>query len=155
MQFNKYILFTAAITLGVITLYSFAAFQSNTPMDASKNVLGGDLEICCTSPMTGFYRDGYCATGPSDHGRHVVCAVMTQAFLDYTKAQGNDLCTARPEYQFPGLKAGDKWCLCAVRWKEALEAGVAPKVILEATHAKALTIVSLEDLKAHVLETTN
>ena len=113
------------------------------------NVLGTPLKQCCTSPLTGFERDGFCHTGPHDRGRHVVCAVMTEAFLSYTKAQGNDLSTPRPEYRFPGLKPGDRWCLCALRWAEAERAGVAPSVDLEATHQSALKVVSLEALKAH------
>lgn len=99
--------------------------------------------------MTGFYRNGFCQTGPQDRGVHVVCAELTEAFLTYTKAQGNDLSTPRPEYNFPGLKPGDKWCLCAARWKEALDDGVAPAVDLEATHEAALNHVSLEELKAN------
>ena len=101
--------------------------------------------------MTGFYRDGLCQTGPQDRGVHVVCAELTEAFLTYTKAQGNDLSTPRPEYNFPGLKPGDKWCLCAARWKEALDDGVAPAVDLEATHEAALNHVSLSDLQANAL----
>lgn len=98
--------------------------------------------------MTGFYRDGCCHTGPDDRGRHVVCAVMTEEFLAYTKAQGNDLSTPRPEFRFPGLKPGDQWCLCALRWREAYLAGVAPLVVLEATHEKVLDYVRMEDLVA-------
>ena len=113
------------------------------------NVLGGELETCGCDPLTGFYRDGCCETGPDDHGTHVVCAVMTDAFLDFTRARGNDLSTPRPGLRFPGLGAGDRWCLCVSRWTEALEAGVAPPVVLEATHRKALDVVSLADLKAH------
>lgn len=113
------------------------------------NVLGTELEGCSTDPLTGFFRDGCCRTGPSDHGRHVVCSVMTTAFLAYTKARGNDLSTPRPEFQFPGLQPGDRWCLCALRWKEALEADVAPLVVLEATHVAALKYVDLQVLKVH------
>lgn len=120
-------------------------------MAENKNVLGNDLQSCCTSPMTGFYRDGLCQTGPQDSGVHVVCAELTEAFLTYTKAQGNDLSTPRPEYNFPGLKPGDKWCLCAARWKEALDDGVAPPVDLAATHSAALNHVSLADLKANAV----
>ncbi len=116
-----------------------------------RNVLGGPLETCCTSPMTGFYRTGKCETGPDDIGTHVVCARMTAEFLAFTKSRGNDLSTPAPWFRFPGLKPGDQWCLCVSRWKEALEAGVAPPVILEATHEKALEFVSLEDLKRHAL----
>ncbi len=118
-------------------------------MAESQNVLRGDLQSCCTSPMTGFFRDGVCQTGPQDRGVHVVCAELTEAFLSYTKAQGNDLSTPRPEHNFPGLKPGDKWCLCASRWKEAMDDGVAPPVVLESTHEAALRHVSLEDLKNH------
>ena len=119
--------------------------------NVTKNVLGTALQSCCTDPMTGFYRNGSCQTGPDDYGTHVVCALMTKEFLDYTLEQGNDLCTARPEYRFPGLKPGDKWCLCAVRWQEAFEAGVAPLVVLESTHEKALEFIKLEDLKVHMI----
>lgn len=112
-----------------------------------KNVLGTDLKIAGTNPVTGFYRDGYCTTGANDVGKHVIAATITDEFLAFTKAQGNDLTTAVPHYNFPGLKAGDCWCLCASRWKEAYEAGVAPPVNLEATHAKALEFVTLEQLK--------
>ncbi len=118
----------------------------------SQNVLGGALQTCCTSPMTGFYRDGCCQTGPEDRGRHVVCAEITEAFLSYTQAQGNDLSTPQPAYGFPGLKPGDKWCLCAARWKEALDDGVAPPVVLAATHVKALQQVALEDLQHHAVD---
>jgi uncharacterized protein (DUF2237 family) len=115
----------------------------------SKNVLGGALSPCSASPRTGFYRNGRCDTGAADVGMHVVCARMTAEFLAYTRSQGNDLSTPRPELGFPGLKPGERWCICAARWKEALEAGVAPPVILEATHAAALDIVPLADLERH------
>jgi uncharacterized protein len=121
-------------------------------MAESRNVMDGVLQTCCRSPMTGFYRDGLCQTGPQDMGVHVVCARVTEAFLRYTKAQGNDLSTPRPEYNFPGLKPGDRWCLCAARWKEALEDGVAPPVVLAATHKAALQHVSLADLQDHAIE---
>ncbi|MFQ3577936.1 MAG: DUF2237 domain-containing protein [Verrucomicrobiia bacterium] len=117
----------------------------------SQNVLGTELQPCCFLPMTGFYRDGLCRTGPHDAGLHVVCAEMTADFLAFSKAMGNDLLTPRPEFDFPGLKPGDRWCLCVSRWKEALEAGLAPKVILEATQATALEFVTLEDLKRHAV----
>jgi uncharacterized protein len=113
------------------------------------NVLGGDLRCCCTDPPTGFYRDGYCRTGPGDTGLHTVCARMTDEFLEFSCSRGNDLIT--PQFDFPGLKEGDRWCLCVTRWKEALEAGVAPPVDLEATHSSALEFVSLEELQAHTL----
>lgn len=121
-------------------------------MTAAKNVLGGPLEPCCTSPLTGFYRTGSCETGPEDRGTHVICAQVTAAFLAFTKSRGNDLITPAPEYGFPGLKPGDRWCLCATRWREALEAGVAPPVILAATHEAALRYVTLQDLLNHALD---
>jgi hypothetical protein len=117
-----------------------------------KNVLGEPLQPCSTDPTTGFYRTGRCETGPDDTGNHVVCAEMTEAFLRFTKAQGNDLSTPRPAWNFPGLEPGDRWCLCAARWQEALEAGVAPPVLLGATHEKALNTLRLEDLEAHALD---
>lgn len=107
-----------------------------------RNVLGGPLAACSTDPLTGFHRDGTCRTGPEDPGCHAVCARMTAEFLDFSRRRGNDLVTPRPEFHFPGLKPGDRWCLCAARWKEAHEAGVAPPVVLEATHEAALRIVS-------------
>jgi uncharacterized protein (DUF2237 family) len=113
------------------------------------NVLGTDLRCCCTYPLTGFYRDGYCRTGPGDTGLHTVCARMTEEFLDFSCSRGNDLVIPHPN--FPGLKEGDRWCLCVTRWKEALEAGVAPPVDLEATHSSALEFVNLEELQAHAL----
>jgi len=120
-------------------------------MSEATNVLGGALEICCVSPMTGFFRDGSCNTGGGDFGAHVICAQVTQEFLDYTKAQGNDLSTPVPGFNFPGLKPGDRWCLCASRWKEALDDGIAPPVVLESTHVAALEYVSLEELKQHAV----
>ncbi len=114
-----------------------------------KNVLGSALIIAGTDPLTGFYRDGFCCTGPQDSGKHVVAAVMTDLFLQFTLAMGNDLITPYPASNFPGLKAGDRWCLCASRWKQAFDAGFAPPVILEATQEKALLYTSLEILKAH------
>ena len=116
---------------------------------AARNVLGTPLQVCGLDPATGFFRTGCCETGPDDLGRHVVCAVMTQGFLDYTVAKGNDLVTPRPEWGFPGLRPGDRWCLCATRWLEADQDGVAPPVVLEATHEAALQIVPLERLTAH------
>ncbi|MCC5611575.1 DUF2237 domain-containing protein [Nostoc sp. CHAB 5834] len=120
-------------------------------MTEAKNVIGGNLEACCTSPITGFYRDGFCRTGGQDFGSHVVCAQVTSEFLEFTKSHGNDLSTPVPDFNFPGLKPGDRWCLCASRWQEALDAGVAPPVILSATHARALEMVSLDELKKHAL----
>ena len=117
-----------------------------------KNVLGGELKACCTDPMTGFYRDGFCRTGPDDVGRHTVCIVTTDEFLAYSKSVGNDLSTPIPEAQFPGLRPGDRWCLCAPRWKEALDAGAAPRVVLECTHEETLAIVPLGVLKDYAVE---
>lgn len=114
-----------------------------------KNVLGGELKVCCTNPLTGFYRDGYCKTGADDTGSHTICIYATENFLKFSKAAGNDLSTPRPEFNFPGLIEGDKWCLVALRWQQAFEAGAAPLVDLEATHESALKHVSLEDLKNH------
>ncbi|MBH8565960.1 DUF2237 domain-containing protein [Nostoc sp. CENA67] len=120
-------------------------------MTEAKNVIGTKLELCCTSPMTGYYRDGFCRTGGQDFGSHVICAQVTAEFLEFTKSRGNDLSTPVPDYNFPGLKPGDRWCLCASRFLEALEAGVAPPVILCATHPRALEVVSLDELKKHAL----
>ena len=116
------------------------------------NVLGGDLQCCCTDPVTGFYRDGYCRTGPGDVGLHTVCAVMTAEFLEFSAARGNDLSTPRPEWGFPGLQPGDRWCLCVQRWVEACEAGLAPQIVLEATHSSVIEFVSMEDLLEHAAE---
>ena len=116
------------------------------------NVLGGRLEPCSVEPRTGFYRDGCCNTGPDDLGLHVVCVRMTAKFLAFSKSQGNDLSTPQPDFGFPGLKPGDRWCLCAGRWREALEAGHAPPVVLSATHEETLAVVSLEVLRRHALD---
>ncbi len=121
-------------------------------MPLPKNVLGGELQPCSTDPMTGFYRDGCCRTGPDDVGLHLVCTEVTDEFLAFSKARGNDLSTPNPMYRFPGLKSGDRWCLCVERWKEALDAGMAPLVVLEATHMSALEFVDLEDLEAYAVE---
>ena len=117
-----------------------------------KNVLGTELKVCCKKPMTGFYRDGFCNTGADDRGSHTVCIRATNEFLAFSKSRGNDLSTPRPEFQFPGLVDGDKWCLVAMRWQEALEADAAPEVVLEATHEAALQYVSLEDLRKYQAE---
>lgn len=116
----------------------------------NKNVLGTPLEPCCLEVRSGFFRDGYCRTGDLDLGKHVVCAVVTKGFLVYSLTRGNDLITPRPDWDFPGLKPGDKWCLCATRWKEAFEAGCAPPVVLESCHESATDIIDLDVLKAHV-----
>jgi hypothetical protein len=118
----------------------------------AKNVLNLPLRTCCRDPLTGFYRTGKCDTGLGDDGLHVVCARVTAEFLEFSQARGNDLSTPYPEAGFPGLKPGDKWCLCAARWKEALEAGVAPPVVLAGTHISALEFVSLEELTAHAVD---
>ena len=115
------------------------------------NVLGGVLVPCSTDPVTGFFRNGCCDTAPDDLGSHTVCAVMTAAFLEFSKDSGNDLSTPHPEFGFAGLKPGDRWCLCAPRWQQALAAGQAPNLILEATHRGALEYCRLEDLKRHAV----
>jgi uncharacterized protein (DUF2237 family) len=116
------------------------------------NVLGGRLEPCSVEPRTGFYRDGCCNTSSEDLGLHVICARMTAKFLAFSAELGNDLSTPQPEVGFPGLKPGDRWCLCAGRWREALDAGVAPPVVLSATHEEALAVVALDDLKRHAID---
>lgn len=116
---------------------------------APVNVLGGELESCSFDPLTGYHRDGTCQIGSGDLGAHVICAVMTDEFLEFSLSRGNDLLTPQPQWMFPGLKAGDRWCVVALRWQEAFEAGKAPPVKLEATHASALEFVSLADLRAH------
>ena len=121
-------------------------------MEAKLNVLGEPLVPCSEEPMTGFFRDGCCNTSPEDLGRHVVCVRLTADFLEFSKSRGNDLSTPAPEFGFPGLQPGDQWCLCAARWQEALQAGKAPRVILQATHAAALKVVKLADLKKHALD---
>lgn len=116
------------------------------------NVLGGELEPCGTDPVTGFFRDGCCSTGSEDLGSHTVCAVMTAPFLEHQRSIGNDLITPMPAYQFPGLEPGDRWCVVAVRWFEAYEAGVAAPVVLAATHARALDVIPLEALREHAVD---
>jgi uncharacterized protein len=112
----------------------------------ANNVFGNPLKPCSTDPLTGFYRDGHCLTGADDHGTHTVCAVMTEEFLRFSFDRGNDLITPMPQYSFPGLGPGDRWCLCALRWREAHDAGVAPPVVLEATNEKTLELIALEEL---------
>jgi uncharacterized protein (DUF2237 family) len=121
-------------------------------METQKNVFGEPLEVCSLSPRTGFFRTGCCHTGAEDFGLHTVCTEVTAEFLAFSKSRGNDLSTPRPEFDFPGLQPGDRWCLCAARWQEALEAGAAPKVVLAATHERTLEIVDLADLKKHALD---
>lgn len=120
-------------------------------LSQKKNVLGSSLAPCCYAPKTGYFRDGYCRTDDNDHGRHLVCAQMTGPFLAYSKAHGNDLSTPRPEFNFPGLQPGDRWCLCAMRWQQAYEDGVAPPVILESCEASALDYIALDALKSHAI----
>lgn len=128
--------------------------MTRTTLDREEdvNVLGGALEVCGRDPVTGFFRDGCCGTGPTDAGSHTVCAEVTAEFLAFSKSRGNDLSTPRPEFAFAGLKPGDRWCLCAARWEEARRAGMAPHIRLAATHRAALAHVSLEDLKAHAVD---
>ena len=121
-------------------------------MSIGRNVLGNELQGCSTDPMTGFYRDGCCRTGGEDQGLHILCAEMTAEFLEFSKSRGNDLSTPVPSFNFDGLKPGARWCLCVTRWTEALEAGMAPPVVLEATHVSALEFADLDDLKAHAVE---
>jgi uncharacterized protein len=121
-------------------------------MAEDTNVLGGRLEPCSVEPRTGFYRDGCCNTGPEDLGLHVICARMTADFLAFSAERGNNLSTPQPEVGFPGLKPGDRWCLCAGRWREALDAGVAPPVVLSATHEETLAVVALDDLKRFAID---
>lgn len=136
------IIFLISLIKGIILVEA-------SPMKKELNVLGGELKLHCTNPMTGFYRDGYCKTGDDDYGSHVIAAIVTKEFLDFTKSRGNDLSTPNMNSGFPGLKPGDKWCLCALRWLQAYEAGVAPFIVLDATHQNALKYVSLEILKKY------
>ena len=136
--------------LSILTVSLWACIvMAETSEVSAKNVLGGALESCCSNPKTGYYRDGYCVTGPEDRGVHVVCAVMTAEFLNFTRGRGNDLITPAPQFRFPGLVPGDRWCLCASRWKEAYDAGVAPPVVLRATNEAAIKITTLEALLAN------
>lgn len=121
-------------------------------MAAQLNVYGEPLDTCCTAPMTGFYRTGCCETGGDDVGVHTVCAVMTEDFLAFSRSVGNDLSTPMPAYGFPGLREGDRWCLCASRWQQALEAGMAPRVDLRATHVRSLEFVELADLERFAID---
>ena len=119
---------------------------------SQQNVFGEPIELCCNDPLTGFYRDGHCNTGPTDVGTHTVCALMTDEFLQYSAAAGNDLSTPRPEFGFPGLVAGNRWCLCAMRWEQAHRAGKAPKLYLKATNLVTLRAIPLEILKPYALD---
>jgi uncharacterized protein (DUF2237 family) len=122
------------------------------PREHARNVLGERLQTCSEAPVTGFYRDGCCNTGPDDLGVHTVCALMTSEFLEFSRARGNDLSTPMPQAGFPGLQPGDRWCLCAARWKEAFDAGMAPRVVLTATHEATLELVSLAELKKYAID---
>ena len=126
--------------------------QRGDSMSDQRNVFGDPIAPCSTDPMTGYYRTGCCDTGPEDMGLHLVCAEMTEAFLAFSKSRGNDLSTPVPEFGFPGLVPGDRWCLCAGRWREALLANAAPRVLLAATHEETLAIVTLDDLKEHAID---
>lgn len=125
--------------------------ETSSKISNAANVLGTELLSCSYSPLTGFYRDGFCSCAPHDMGKHIVCSKVTEEFLQYSLAQGNDLITPRPEFRFAGLKPGDRWCLCASRWLEALSAGFAPPVVLESTNEAVLDIIDLATLKAHAL----
>ena len=129
-----------------------SATNGNGHYPKPRNVLGGELKSCCTDPMTGFYRDGYCRTGPDDVGRHTVCIVATEEFLKYSASVGNDLSTPMPQFSFPGVKDGDKWCLCVTRWQQALEDDMAPQVVLASTHESALQVVKIADLKRYAAD---
>jgi uncharacterized protein (DUF2237 family) len=137
---------------GYHTVHTNGKHAGGEKLSGARNVLGGKLEDCSHQPLTGFYRTGCCDTGPEDTGLHVVCAQMTAEFLHFSQARGNDLSTPVPAYGFPGLQPGDRWCLCAARWQEALQAGVAPPVYLRATHEAALQVVKLVDLKQYALD---
>jgi len=126
--------------------------HANTPQQGPRNVLGSKLASCSTEPMTGFFRNGCCDTNAEDQGVHTVCTVMTEEFLAFSLVAGNDLSTPRPELGFPGLRPGDRWCLCAARWQQALESGYAPMVVLQATHERTLSYCSLQDLQAHAAD---
>lgn len=144
---------TRGVTAATTRLPPVSDPRSSAPGAAAQpgplNVLGEPLVVCGCQPLTGWFRDGFCRTDPADHGRHTVCCVVTEAFLCYSRAQGNDLITPRPAWGFPGLKAGDHWCVCAARWREALDDGMAPAVRLEATERSALELIPLEELRRH------
>lgn len=133
----------------LLLFFNLLINQSQIVEKQPLNVYNETLQSCCTSPMTGYYRNGFCQTGGDDRGTHVVCAEMTEEFLSYTKSRGNDLSTPIPAYNFPGLKPGDRWCLCILRWLEAEEAGVAPKVNLKSTNKKALEYTTLKKLEKY------
>jgi uncharacterized protein (DUF2237 family) len=132
----------------MIAMQEYRGHQRGT----QRNVFGEPLKSCSERPLTGFYRSGCCHTGPDDLGLHTVCVEVTEDFLAFSRARGNDLSTPQPDFDFPGLEPGDRWCLCAARWREALEAGMAPRVILSSTHEATLAIVTLEDLKRYAID---
>ena len=131
---------------------SYTNGNGNGHRPKPKNVLGGELKSCCTDPVTGFYRDGYCRTGADDLGRHTVCIIATDEFLAYSRSVGNDLSTPMPQYAFPGVREGDKWCLCVTRWQQAFEDDMAPQIVLAATDQSALQVVDLEDLRRYAVD---
>jgi len=137
---------------GVVSLANLRNTVNEIHVEKSVNVLGGELLPCSHDPKTGFYRDGCCNTGPDDHGSHTVCIQASKEFLEYSRFRGNDLSKAMPEFGFPGVKPGQRWCLCAARWLEACDQGMAPKVYLQSTHRKALEIIPVEKLKAFALD---
>ena len=141
-----------AVRIFLIFTHGVPAMAKEEIKDRAKNILGTELQSCCTEPMTGFFRDGYCNTNQMDQGTHVVCAIVTDEFLEFTRSLGNDLSIPRPEFQFPGLKSGDGWCLCALRWEEAYEEGVATPLKPEATHEKVLDFISKEALEKHYIK---
>lgn len=138
-------------TLATISFFFIVVTTSSAESENNmqKNIFGEPLQECCTNPMTGFFRDGYCRTNAQDLGSHTVCATMTKEFLEFTKSKGNDLSTPRPEFSFPGLKEGDRWCLCALRWKEAYDAGFAPPLHLDSCHEKSLQYIPIEALREY------
>ena len=131
---------------------SYTNGNGNGHRPKPKNVLGGELKSCCTDPVTGFYRDGCCRTGADDLGRHTVCIIATDEFLAYSRSVGNDLSTPMPQYAFPGVREGDKWCLCVTRWQQAFEDDMAPQIVLAATDQSALQVVDLEDLRRYAVD---
>ena len=141
-----------ATILSVVLIFGVHTMAEEKITERAKNILGTELQSCSTEPITGFFRDGYCRTNHMDQGTHVVCAIVTDKFLEFTRSHGNNLSTPRPEFQFPGLKAGDGWCLCALRWKEAYEVGVAPPLKPEATHEKVLDFIPKEALEKHYIQ---
>ena len=147
-------MFKRTMLFAKLFLFTYNKFMQNETYDleASVNVYHKPLKVCCMQPVTGFYRNGCCDTSQADRGLHTVCVIITNKFLDFSKAVGNDLSSARPEYDFPGLKEGDKWCLCASRWLEAYKAGVAPKVKLLSTHIRTLDIIDLKLLEEHAID---